>query len=121
LFDTQSNGRGAAREAVQYHEYGGWPFIVDVRMNKGLKYQIMQRSGQGQTSGRLRSFLENADLFYCGVRADIRMMRRLFGEFCKLRDLPLAVIFPFVARALELRGAALGKCGDVSVPGTAYR
>lgn len=110
-----------ARDAVQYHEYGGWPFIVDVRKNKGLQYQIMQGVGQNRTSGRLQTVRENAALFCRGVRADLRMMRRLFGEFCKPRDLPLAIIFPFVARALELRGAALGRRGYASVPGTAYR
>jgi hypothetical protein len=112
---------GLAREAVQYHAYGGWPFIADVRKNKGLQYQIMRAAMLGTTPGGLQKIWWSLRMIPAGMATDLAILRRSFGTFCRPVDLPLALVFPFLVRPFELWGAALAHARHRAVPGTSYR
>lgn len=112
---------GLAPEALQYHAYGGWAFIKDVRRNKGLQHMIMRMEKRPDERRALRDLGLILREIRSGLRTDFRHLRRHFSTFCKPRDLPLALIFPFIARTLELRGMQLAQEGHESVPETAYR
>ena len=112
---------GLAPDAVQYHAYGGWPFIVDVRKNKGLQYQIMWQNTLSAPPTRWQKAWWSLRLLYSGMRVDFATLRRSFRTFCTPADLPLALVFPFLVRPLELWGAILAHKGHKAVPETAYR
>ncbi|MEM9899838.1 MAG: glycosyltransferase family A protein [Pseudomonadota bacterium] len=112
---------GLARDAFQYHAYGGWPFIVDVRMNKGHQHEIMEEGRSAPAASKRGDARWAANTVWAGLSADYRLLRRAFGTFCRPLDLPLALIFPLLVRGLELRGARAARRGLSAVPGTSYR
>ena len=112
---------GLARDAVQYHAYGSWPFIADVRKNKGLQYQVMRAAMRGTTPGPWQKIWWSLRMIPAGLATDIAILRRSFGTFCKPADLPLALVFPVLVRPFELWGAVLAHRSHRAVPGTAYR
>ncbi|WP_322891808.1 MULTISPECIES: glycosyltransferase family A protein [unclassified Yoonia] len=112
---------GLVTQAAQFHAFGGWPFIVDVRRNKGFQDAVMHppsarapRSLSRRIGWYLRRFGKN-------ILSDYRLLRRAFGVYCKPHDLPLAVLYPFIVRPIETRGAMLALRGHAALPDTAYR
>ena len=109
------------KEAIQYHAFDGWSFIVDVRKNKGFQYQIMRSEMMGVSPNALQKIWWTIDMALKGILSDYRTLKRSFSTFCKPRDLPLALLYPFLVRPLELWGAVLCHMGHRSVPHSSYR
>jgi len=108
-------------DAIQYHAYGGWPFIRDVRRNKGHQFRYLARQkhegdrGPGERLGwRIRMVARH-------FRKDYQSMRRSFSDYCHSRDLFLAILFPLLVRHWEWQGAAMADRGLEAVENTAYR
>ncbi|MHA3915663.1 glycosyltransferase family protein [Halovulum sp. GXIMD14793] len=112
---------GLTRDAIQYHAYEGWPFIVDVRKNKGLQHQIMREASRGPYKSSLARFFGGLRRYRKGISQDWRSLRRSFSFFCKWHDLPLAIVMPLILRFVEGRGTSLAQAGHDLVPNSSYR
>lgn len=112
---------GLAEGAVQFHGFGGWRFIVDVRRNKGFQDAVMHGHAPRITRSLPRRIRWYLRWFGRNIRSDYRLLRRAFGIYCKPRDLPLALLYPFIVRTVEIRGAILAHRGHAALPDTAYR
>ncbi len=110
-----------ADDAVQYHAYGGWPFILDLRKNKGLQYQIMRSYLSDTTPNALQKLWWPIRMLLGGLRDDFILLTHFFGKYCKPSDIFLAVIYPFFTRPIEILGAVQAYAGKDAVEGSAYR
>lgn len=111
---------GMAREALQVHDFEGWSFVRDLRLNKGLQCEVMRRrtGGAGKNSPprlrwRVRTLLRN-------LVQEFGYLRLYFRAYCKPLDLPLALIFLVLVRPLEWRGMSMGAAGEIRVKGTSF-
>lgn len=110
-----------APDAIQHHAYGGLPFIMDVRRNKGLQWQQMMQHLSGHPPKGLTKPWWIIRMVLGGLRADCRLLTRSFSNYCKPVDLPLALVFPFFIRFPEIHGALYAQNGHTSIPDTHYR
>lgn len=112
---------GLNRQAILYHAFDGWPFLFDLRKNKGFQYQIMRSYMLGISANTTQKFSWTFIMFGEGIRSDFRTLWLSFKNFCKPRDLPLALIYPFIVRSFEIWGAVSSHTGHQFVPGSSYR
>lgn len=110
-----------ASDALQYHAFDGWNYIRDLYKNKGLQYGILHQNAHDGPVGWTQRVRRNLRILEVGLRQDRRRRRRLFGQFCKPHDWPLAMIYPLIARLTEIRGASLAVRGHDFVPGSPHR
>jgi hypothetical protein len=116
---------GLVRAAVQYHAFGGWSFLRDVRRNKGVQ-EYRRRTIRAATrpdpawdkSGRLvRPFRVVRRRF----QEDCRTSWQNFSQYCRPQDLPLLLVMIVLVRVWEWQGAVEAHHGRVLPDGTAYR
>lgn len=105
---------GYASAAIQYHEFGGWPFIADVRGNKGHQHYLTAFSGKTPVGGWLRTMIR------C-IRGDLASTVKSYFAYCRLTDLPILLALLVYARPFEWQGATMAKNGMKLVEGTSYR
>jgi len=94
-----------ASDAVQLHAFNDWPFIRDVRRNKGYQYTRMQELAAPRlvTSA---AFSRKCAALWTAFQSDWRNLTRLFPFYCRWYDLPLAIVMLAVNRCFEWPGAA---------------
>ena len=106
---------GFTEQAVQYHEFGGWPFIADVRRNKGHQQYLMRfQRGERPLGGRLGA------LWRC-IRSDLSAAVQFYSAYCRPADLPVLLALLVYARPPEWAGATMAKKGLDTVEGSSYR
>lgn len=105
---------GYTSAAIQYHEFGGWPFIADVRRNKGHQHYLTMFPRSTPAGGRLRTMIR------C-IRGDLSAAFKSYFAYCRLTDLPSLLALLVYARFFEWQGATMAKNGMKQVEGTSYR
>lgn len=109
------------REAVQFHAFGGWPFIRDLRRNKGVQEYRYQFSEFPRPKATLSRW-HRAWMVVCRRFAeDARTFDQLFSSYCRPTDWPLALTLLFVVRIWEFQGALQAESGSVLPGHTAFR
>jgi hypothetical protein len=107
-------------DAVQLHAFSDWPFIRDVRRNKGYQYARMQEVADPRMAASSAISRKCAALL-TSFQSDWRNLIRLFPFYCRWYDLPLAIVMLMANRALEWPGAGDALRG-LELPGqTAFR
>jgi hypothetical protein len=120
VFVANHVAMAVASDAVQLHAFNDWPFIRDVRRNKGYQYTRMQEFAAPRlvTSS---AFSRKSAALWMAFQSDWRNLTRLFPFYCRWYDLPLAIVMLFANRAFEWPGASDALRG-LELPGkTAFR
>jgi len=106
--------------AVQLHAFNDWPFIRDVRRNKGYQYARMQEV-ENPRAASSSAFHRKCMALLTAFQSDWRNLTRLFPFYCRWYDLPLALVMLFANRVFEWPGATDALRG-LELPGkTAFR
>ena len=106
--------------AVQLHAFNDWPFIRDVRRNKGYQYARMQEV-ENPKAASSSAFRRKCIALLTAFQSDWRNLTRLFPFYCRWYDLPLAIVMLAANRVFEWPGAADALRG-LELPGeTAFR
>ncbi len=98
---------GFAPKAISYHAFGGWPFVIDVRRNKGFQYArtLLRRERVAQPM----QALDRIRVAFLAVRhsiaADAASVRWVARHHLRLWDWPFLVGLFLVVRLPELFGA----------------
>ena len=92
-----------AADAVQLHAFSDWPFIRDVRRNKGYQYARMQELADPRTATS-STFSRECAALLTSFRSDWRNLIRLFPFYCRWYDLPLAIVMLVANRVFEWPG-----------------
>jgi hypothetical protein len=109
-----------ASDAVQLHAFSDWPFIRDLRRNKGYQYTRMQELAAPRLVAS-SAFSRKCAALWTAFQSDWRNLTRLFPFYCRWYDLPLAIVMLGVNRFFEWPGADDALRG-LELPGkTAFR
>ena len=107
-------------DAVQLHAFNDWPFVRDVRRNKGYQHVRMQEVATPERATR-SAFTRKCAALLTAFQSDWRNLTHLFPFYCRWYDLPLAIVMLGVNRVFEWPGAGDALRG-LELPGeTAFR
>ncbi len=107
-------------DAVQLHAFSDWPFVRDVRRNKGYQYARMQEIADPRMATS-SGFSRKCAALLTSFQSDWRNLIRLFPFYCRWYDLPLAIVMLAANRIFEWPGAGDALRG-LDLPGkTAFR
>jgi hypothetical protein len=109
---------GIETRAVIRHAFPSVSFVWDVRRNKGFQFATVEwRGGNGFLSRCRRAFRVARKSFF----NDLRVSRRLFGSYCRRRDIILWSFMMFYVRLPEMSGAFAAGGDRESLAQTHYR
>jgi hypothetical protein len=114
---------GFASKALSYHAFGGWPFVIDVRRNKGFQYAraVLRREQVAQP----KQALDRLRVAFLAVRrsvaVDAASVRWVAKHHLRLWDTPLLVGLFLAVRVPEFLGALAGSDEHAFAVTTAYR
>jgi hypothetical protein len=106
--------------AVQLHAFSDWPFIRDVRRNKGYQYARMQELADPRMATS-SAFSRKCAALLTSFQSDWRNLTRLFPFYCRWYDLPLAIVMLAANRVFEWPGASDALLGLDLPKQTAFR
>jgi len=111
-----------AEDAACEHAYGGWPFIVDVRRNKGFqsaeRVERRRKAAGRPVAGRWGAALRAA---YHGLREDLTVARKVGPKRLKPLDWPLLAAMILIVRIYEVQGGLEAGDPEKFLETTAYR
>lgn len=94
-----------ASDAVQLHAFNDWPFIRDLRRNKGYQLARIQDLAAPHLASS-SAFSRKCAALWTAFQSDWRNLTRLFPFYCRWYDLPLAIVMLFANRVFEWPGAS---------------
>jgi hypothetical protein len=107
--------------AIAVHEFGGFPFFYDVRLNQGFsegRWAYLQRGGK---IAKWHRPLLQLYLALIKIKCDFLISFKTAPGFIHWYDWPLVIGLIFLSRVIEWRGTTIGLSGKENLPATSYR
>lgn len=105
--------------AIAVHEFGGFPFFRDVRLNQGFsegRWAYLQRGGKIAYRPLLQLYLA-----LIKIKCDFLISFKAAPGFIYWYDWPLVIGLIFLSRVFEWPGIRVGLSGKENLPATSYR
>lgn len=107
--------------AIAVHEFGGFPFFYDVRLNQGFsegRWAYLQHGGK---IAKWHRPLLQLYLALIKVKCDFLISFKAASAFIYWYDWPLVIGLIFLSRVFEWPGMSAGLSGKENLPATSYR